>query len=101
MPRIAKDRLKDYASHTYPVFNNMGVVTPSDVDELPFVAEALSVTDIKPDSDGTKRPTLKFTTVGGQEITMLDVAEGLINLPIRVRKVWATDTTNMTLFAFW
>lgn len=70
---------------------NADVITPSDADDLPNVPRAIYI--------GTAG-NVKVQMVSGHTVTLSNVQAGVI-YPIRVRKVFATDTTADALVALW
>ncbi|MEM7523154.1 MAG: hypothetical protein AAF360_05220 [Pseudomonadota bacterium] len=65
-------------------------ITPSDGSDLPTVSRALYV-GVAGD--------IRVATVGGDVITFRNVQAGM--LPVRVRRVYATETTAADLIAVW
>lgn len=66
-------------------------ITPHDTNNLPNFTRGIYV--------GTAG-NLKVEMIGGQTVTFANVAAGM-TYPLRVRKVFATDTTAAALVALW
>jgi hypothetical protein len=86
---IAKDNFESYALGLDSPADHVDVVTPSDTDELLYVARCLWIS-----GDGN----LKVTTAGGEIVTFNNVTPGNVP-PVRVRQVWATGTTATGILA--
>ena len=70
---------------------NLALVTPSDGADLSNTTRAIFVGGAG---------NLKVTTKGGQTVTLSGVAAGSV-LPIRVERIFATDTTATNIAALW
>lgn len=98
------DPFNGYSSDRDGPFDNMDFVEPSDESDLPVIASTLffqgrlPVSQENPDGSLVK---VKITTAGGQTWTLETPTENRLTLPVRVRKVWATGTTALTIVALW
>ncbi len=74
--------------------HHAAVVTPNDNNDLPHVTTGLWIV-------GTTGGTLQVTMAGGETVTFSGLTQtfGVI-LPLRVSRVWATNT-NVTVIALW
>lgn len=70
---------------------NMFTITPSDSADLPFITRAIYV-----GGDGN----IKLTTLGNETVTMTGVKGGVI-YPIRVKRVFDSDTSATDLLGLY
>lgn len=104
---FAKDPFNGSVDNPIQSFDNLLEVTPSDSEELPFVATKLVVKPELDEANQKKLLTVCCITAGGQKIDLqtrggsFGVPDGLSTVNVRVRQVLATGTTAQTIYAFW
>ena len=84
------DRFKGNSGSIMAPASHVLLVTPNDSADLTYTTRAIYV-------GGTGN--IKLTTAGGETLILTAVQVGTL-LPIRVTRVWATDTTATNMAAF-
>lgn len=77
--------------------NRATVVTPSDTDNISVNTEASKSGNVLYVGTGGN---LKVMTVGGDEVTFVNIQDGSF-IPVQVLRVFATGTTASNIVALW
>lgn len=93
MPVTATDPFETHAAGLASPPRHCALVTPSDTDDLTYVARGLSF---------ATAGAVKVTTAGGETVTIPSgaLAAGAIH-PLCVKKVFSTGTTAASIVAYW
>lgn len=87
---MAEDKFKGVSSGLDSPLRDGVAIVPNDVVDIAFVSRCLWV--------GTAG-NLKVTMLGGADLVLAGLGVGWH--PLRVSRVWATDTTAANVVAFW
>ena len=85
------DEYKSHKSEVDSPVRHMAAVTPNDSTDLTIASRGLYIGGAG---------NIKVTTVDGDTATMVGVTAGSY-YPIRIARVWSTDTTATNILSWW